>query len=165
MEVKAVMAIAFTENSKRLVFDILDYEFPAVSKSDYDYDSNWLKISMDYSDRSFSFQEEVCCLLSFEFRELIGAIDGILSGRETGYISDFMEPYLSFALTKAEDTYAVMIKFIYDGSAWNDIVSGNEPAGIDRPQRAMQGFIRKIPLSQGGEIMPYRIMKKELIAL
>ena len=32
-----------------------------------------------------------------------------------------MEPYLSFAVTKAKDTYAVMIKFIYDGAAWNDI--------------------------------------------
>ena len=118
---EVTLAIAFIENNKRLVLDILDYEFPAVSKSDDDYDSNWLKVSIDYSDGSFSIQEEACCLLSFELRELIGAIDGILSGRETGYISDFMEPYLSFAVTKAEDTYAVMIKFIYDGPAWNDI--------------------------------------------
>ena len=115
------MAITFSENNKRFVLDLLGYEFPAVSKSDDDYDANWLKVSMEYSDGSLSFQRIDCCLLSYELRELIGAIDGILSGRETGYISDFMEPYLAFAVTKAADVYAVMIKFIYDGAAWNDV--------------------------------------------
>ena len=115
------MAVAFSENNKRLVLDILGYQFPNINKSDDDYDSNWLTVSMAYSDEQLSFQQTDHCLLSFELRELIGAIDGILSGAETGYISDFLEPYLAFAATRTNDMYAVLIIFIYDVSAWNDV--------------------------------------------
>ncbi len=121
--VEKIMAITFQENSKRLVFDILGYQFPNIAKGDDDYDANWLTVSIEYSDGQLSFQKTDYCLLSFELEELIGKMDGIISGAETGLMTDFLEPYLALAVTKAENTYAVQIRYVYDTTdgIWKDV--------------------------------------------
>ena len=114
------MSITFTEHSKRLVLDILGYEFPD-GRGDM-YDVNWLEVGVAYDDGSLSFRQKDSCLLSYELEELTEALDGIVEERETGTIQTFMEPYLSFAVTRVGEVYAVQIRFVYDTSdGWKTI--------------------------------------------
>ena len=106
------MSITFTEGSKRMELEILGYEFPD-GRGDM-YDVNWLDVGVAYDDGSLSFFQKDSCLLADELEELTEALDGILEGRETGLIRTFMEPYLSFAVTKVGEVYAVQVRFVYD---------------------------------------------------
>ena len=106
------MSITFTENGKRLELSILGYEFPD-GKGDM-YDVNWLDVGFVYDDGSLSFRQKDSCLLSYELEELTEALDGIVEGRETGTIQTFMEPYLTFAVTRVGEVFAVQVRFVYD---------------------------------------------------
>ncbi len=108
------MSITFTENGKRLELSILGYEFPD-GKGDM-YDVNWLEVGVAYDDGSLSFRQKDSCLLAGELAELTEALDGIVEGRETGTIQTFMEPYLTFAVTRVGEVYAVQVRFVYDTS-------------------------------------------------
>ena len=115
-----IMSVTFTESGKRLELDILGYEFPD-GKGDM-YDVNWLEVGVAYDDGSLSFRQKDSCLLAYELEELTEALDGIVEGRETGMIQTFMEPYLSFAVTRVGEVYAVQIRFVYDTSdGWKTI--------------------------------------------
>lgn len=115
------MGIVFFENKKRLEISILGYEFE-LSKGIDVYDANWLTVKFDYMSN-----EQVCsftdnCLLANELEYLAISIKDIINGKETGIISDFIEPYLKFALTKVGDMYAVQIRFTYDTTGnWKEI--------------------------------------------
>lgn len=106
------MSVIFTENIKRLELEILGYEFPD-GRGDM-YDVNWLDVGFVYDDGSLSFRQKDSCLLAYELEELTEALDGIVEGRETGTIQTFMEPYLSFAVTRVGEVYAVQVRFVYD---------------------------------------------------
>ena len=106
------MSILFIENSKRLELSILGYEFPD-GRGDL-YDRNWLNVGVAYDGGSLSFRQKDSCLLSFELAALTEAVDAILAGRESGTITDFTEPYLTLAVTRVEDVYALQVRFVYD---------------------------------------------------
>ena len=126
------MSVIFTENGKRLELDILGYEFPD-GKGDM-YDVNWLDVGVAYDDGSLSFRQKDSCLLSYELEELTEALDGIVEGRETGMIRTFMEPYLSFAVTRVGEVYAVQVRFVYDTSdGWKTV---GVCQGMDRRELA-----------------------------
>ena len=112
------MSVTFTEKDKRLELSILGYEFPD-GRGDM-YDLNWLNVGVAYSDGSLSFRQVDSCLLSFELAALTEAVDAILAGRESGTITDFMEPYLTLAVTAVGEVYAVQVRFVYDttGGHW-----------------------------------------------
>ena len=126
------MSILFTEGSKRLVLDILGYEFPD-GRGDM-YDVNWLEVGVAYDDGSLSFRQKDSCLLSYELEELTEALDGIVEERETGTIQAFMEPYLTFAVTRVGEVYAVQVRFVYDTSeGWKAV---GVCQGMDRQELA-----------------------------
>ncbi len=60
---------------------------------------------------------------TFELQEIATAFENTANGRETGYILEFLEPYLLIALTKADDYCSVQIRFMYDmvDGDWKDI--------------------------------------------
>ncbi|MBR4692867.1 MAG: hypothetical protein IKP17_08920 [Oscillospiraceae bacterium] len=126
------MSITLTENDKRLELDILGYEFPE-GGSDL-YDVNWLVVGVAYDDGSLSFRQEDSCLLAYELRELTEALDGIVEGRETGLIRTFMEPYLSIAVTRVGEVYALQVRFVYDTAGpWKAV---GVCRGLDRRELA-----------------------------
>ena len=114
------MSIILIENNKRLELDILGYEFPD-AEGDY-FDANWLNVGIRYDDGSLSFRQIDSCLLAFELEELTETLDAILEGRETGTATDFMEPYLTFAVTRMGERFDVQLRFVYDtGSPWKEV--------------------------------------------
>ena len=114
------MSITLIENNKRLELDVLGYEFPD-AEDDY-FDANWLNVGIRYEDGSLSFRQVDSCLLAFELAELTETLDAILEGRESGTITDFMEPYLTFAVTRMGEGYDVQARFVYDtGSPWKEV--------------------------------------------
>ena len=128
------MSITFSENNKRLELEVLGYEFPD-AEGDY-YDANWLNVGIRYDDGSLSFRQVDSCLLAFELEELTETLDAILEGRESGTITDFMEPYLTFAVTRTEETYAVQLRFVYDTDGpWKEV---SVCQGMDR--RELRGM-------------------------
>ena len=106
------MSITLIENNKSLELEVLGYEFPD-AEDDY-FDANWLNVGIRYDDGILSFRQVDSCLLAFELKELALALDAILEGRESGTITDFTEPYLALSVTRAGETYAVQVRFVYD---------------------------------------------------
>ncbi len=118
------MSLVFTEGEKKIEFNVINYEYPErVATEDYDYDANWLTVEIAYScgDDKNTYYDS--CLLTSELIELIDRIDDLLAGKETGFITDFMEPYLKFSVTKVGDLFAVQIRFVYDTAdgQWKEI--------------------------------------------
>ena len=114
------MSITLIENNKRLELDVLGYEFPD-AEDDY-FDANWLNVGIAYDDGNLSIRQIDSCLLAFELAELTETLDAILEGRETGTTTDFMEPYLTFAVTVVGGRCAVQLRFVYDtGSPWKEV--------------------------------------------
>lgn len=115
------MNIIFTEKDKKLEFSIIDYEFPLQKDMD-NFDANWLTVKIDYSEGDSSASYTDNCILADELEAMTDGIENIVSGKETGIITDFMEPYLKFSLTKVGYIYAVQIRFVYDTTgSWKEI--------------------------------------------
>jgi hypothetical protein len=115
------MAVVFSENNKCLKFDIVDYQFPA-KRGMNNFDANWLTVKIEYTLNEESQTWTDNCLLSDELESLTEDIDTIIEDKETEMITEFMEPYLKFAITRASDIFAVQIRFVYDTSdGWKDV--------------------------------------------
>lgn len=114
------MSVIFKEGNKRIEFSIIDYEFSMQKGMDL-FDANWLTVRIDYKDDNNSAVYTDNCLLADELESMISGIADVIDGKETGIITDFMEPYLKFSLTKAEDSYAVQLRFVYDTEDWKEI--------------------------------------------
>lgn len=121
-EGKQFMSIIFRELGKQLALSIDGYEFDHSDINNNYYDANWLRVRVDYSENRISHTYKDSCLLASELRELTKDIDNIINGSETGLITDFLEPYLKFAVTAVRSIYAVQVRFVYDTSqGWKDI--------------------------------------------
>lgn len=116
------MSIIFEEGTKRLVFSITGYQFPFETVTN-EYDANWLMVQVDYSDAGVENTYIEPCLLSFELESLVNEIRGIIQGKETGMITDFLEPNLKLLITKVGELYAVQIRFVYEMSCsgWKEV--------------------------------------------
>lgn len=87
-----------------------------------EYDSSWLTVAIEYFDGVEHHSYTDNCLLVDELESVAREMKDILSGKETGMIADFTEPYLELAVTKVDDVYAVQIRFVYDTSDdWREI--------------------------------------------
>ncbi len=115
------MSVTFTESDKKIELSIVGYEFAAKKGMD-EYDSNWLTVAIEYFDGVEHHSYADNCLLADELDSVVREMKDILSGKETGMIADFTEPYLGLAVTKVDDIYAVQIRFVYDTSDdWKEI--------------------------------------------
>lgn len=80
--------------------DVVGYQFPDSPKSgkdNFDYDSNWLVLSICYTDGGISAKQKDACLLSCELLDLYKELCVLRDIQSGSYISDFMEPYLRIA--------------------------------------------------------------------
>lgn len=124
------------DRNKTIEFGILGYQFPNAGRSkpnDPDYDANWLTVQVNYTEDGTTAHFQDSCVLTWELQEMAEALTDILADRETAYISDFMEPYLKFAVAKAGDKFTFTIDFVCDVSEgeWKKI---NTTQLMDREQ-------------------------------
>ena len=70
-------------------------------------------VRVNYSDPDLSFDFTDPCLLNFELKEFADEIQE-LELTETDLIKNFIEPYLSMAITKTDDDFAFQIRFVYE---------------------------------------------------
>ena len=103
-------------NTRRLSFVIESYQYPHLRSSgrDYDYDANWLDVSIQYSDEEGTYQYLNPCLLTYELESLVDDIADVVSGEESLYISDFMEPYLKISAMRVDNTIMLGLGYVYD---------------------------------------------------
>lgn len=114
------MAVIFREENKKLEFDIAGYAYPLQNNSDC-FDANWLTVKIKYEDDDISEQYTDNCLLTNELETLLAEIKNILDGKESGTISDFMEPYLKFSLARVGTLYVLQIRFVYSAEDWKEV--------------------------------------------
>ena len=102
--------------SKSLSFTIEEYQYPSEKShgDDYNYDANWLNVVIEYSDETGIKHYRDACLLTYELENCTEKIHKIISGEEMLYFSDFMEPYLKLAVSRAGDRIVFGIEFVYD---------------------------------------------------
>lgn len=115
------MSVLFQEKSKTLELSVIGYEYPIKKGMDI-YDANWLTVKICYSGGGNSAVYTDNCLLTKELESLINDIEDIISGKESGFITDFLEPYLKFSLTKVNEIYALQVRFAYNTyGKWKEI--------------------------------------------
>ena len=105
------------EENNSIRFDVLGYQFPKCMNSkpnDYNYDANWLTIKVTYTTSEGTNEYTDSCLLTYELNEVVTGIDNLIGSRQSGYISDFMEPYLKIAIAKSGENYVFQFYFVYD---------------------------------------------------
>ena len=138
------MSITLTDQKKVLAFGIEGYEYPDEKTSapdDYNYDANWLNVWFEWTDGKSSDKSTDACLLTDELKGLFNSAIEIESGRENGYISDFMEPYLKVSITRSDDRFAVQVRYIYDTSSgpWKEFYVVDQLSG-----EAFREFCRQL---------------------
>lgn len=108
----------FVEDNRSIELIINSYQFPKEKTVDneYNYDANWLVCEIKYSENDFTEVYSDACLLTCELEELAEALLKILNGDDSGYISDFIEPYLNVSIAKAGDKVLFIVHFVYDTS-------------------------------------------------
>lgn len=77
--------------------DVVRYQFPDSPKSkkgDYNFDSNWLLLSVCYTEDGVSVTEEDACLLADELSNLYAGLEKLRESQAGSYISDFIESQL-----------------------------------------------------------------------
>ena len=104
------------ENNKELSFNICGYQFKQMKSTitEYNYDANWLNCEIEYFENGSRYVYTDSCLLTYELEELIFALSKIIKGKESSYISAFMEPYLKIAIAKVENKMLFIVNFVYD---------------------------------------------------
>ena len=105
--------------------DVVGYQFPDSPKSgkdNFDYDSNWLVLSICYTDRGVSAKQKDACILSYELLDLYKELCALRDIQTGSYISGFMGPYLRIAALKNEDQYSFAIHFAFDttDNSWKE---------------------------------------------
>ena len=105
-----------TSKNKIMDFSIIGYQFPdyIASSDGYDYDANWLLCEIKYTEGNYSQAYRESCILTYELQELTKAMENILNKKDDAYISDFLEPYLKIAITRAEEKVVFTIQYVYD---------------------------------------------------
>lgn len=107
------------DKNKTKEFGVIGYQFPNAGRSkpnNPDYDANWLTVQVGYAEDETTAVFRDSCVLTWELKEMADALSEILDGRETAYISDFMEPYLKFAVARTGDSFTFTIDFVCDVS-------------------------------------------------
>ena len=56
------------------------------------------------------------CLLTYELEELIDGLSEVIADKESLYISDFMEPYLKFAIASTDGKILLGMEFVYEAN-------------------------------------------------
>jgi len=104
------------DKNKSIDFNVIGYEFPyeKPSKKTFNYDANWLKLEFVCCDETTNNTYIDTCLLTYEMSELITALEQVINGSESSYISDFMEPYLAVCITKIDEFIIFVLSFVYD---------------------------------------------------
>lgn len=114
------------EENNSIQFDVLGYQFPKCEKSkpnDYNYDANWLTIKVTYTTSGGTNEYTDSCLLTYELNEVVTGINNLIGLKQSGYISDFIEPYLKIAIAKSDENFVFQLHYIYDtsGGDWKTI--------------------------------------------
>ena len=101
-----------------LSFEIDDYQYPEHKSQEkgYDYDANWLEVAIQYSYHNEVEKYKDACLLTYELEELIDGLSEVIAGKESLYISDFMEPYLKFAIASTDGKILLGMEFVYEAN-------------------------------------------------
>ena len=82
----------------------------------YDYDANWLEVAIQYSNQNEVEGYKDACLLTYELEELIDGLSEVIAAKESLYISDFMEPYLKFAIASTDGKILLGMEFVYEAN-------------------------------------------------
>lgn len=139
--------------SNSMELDVEGYQFPDSPKSEkdnFDYDSNWLVLSICYKDGGVSARQKDACLLSYELLNLYKELYALRDIQTGSYISDFMEPYLRIAVLKNADQYSFTVQFVFDtaDSSWKEwkvcaVVTTDE---YNRLLNELKLLVKKYPL-------------------
>ena len=142
--------ILFSDGNKNILFDITDYEFIYCKKMDY-YDANWLTVNIRCTDNCTDKSYKDNCILTYELDNLVKQIDNIIDGKESGLITEFMEPYLKFSITKTKDIYAVQIRFVCDTTEeWKEVYvsQGMNVKELVEMRNGLDKLRKKFPVRQ-----------------
>ena len=106
------------ENNKSISFEVTDYEYPRYksTESGFDHDANWLMVSVTYSDDTGIRKYRDACLLTTELEGLVLELSEVVDGKESLFISDFLEPYLKIIVSRANEKIVIGMEFVYDTS-------------------------------------------------
>lgn len=143
--------ILLSDDNKNILFDIIDYEFSYFKKMDY-YDANWLTVNIRYTDNYTDKSYTDNCILTYELDDLVKQIDNIIDGKESGLITEFMEPYLKFSVTKTKDIYAVQIRFVCETvEEWKEVYvsQGMNVNELVEMRNGLDNLRKKFPERQG----------------
>ena len=101
-----------------LSFEIDDYQYPEHKSQEkgYDYDANWLEVAIQYSNQNEVKEYKDTCLLTYELEELIDGLSEVIADKESLYISDFMEPYLKFAIASTDGKILLGMELVYEAN-------------------------------------------------
>ncbi len=143
------------DKNKSIDLNIVGYEFPNANPSKksecFDYDANWLTITLNYKEKNVNETYTDNCLLTCELFDLIKALQCIINDKDDNYMSDFLEPYLSVCITKIDTHIVFVLSFVYntDNNKWlkrtvsakwtkqtaNDKLTELKDMGVNFPQR------------------------------
>ena len=115
------MIIQSRNKSLAFMIDNYQYETKGSESSSFDYDANWLIAKITYTDENGVRKEyRDPCIMTDELTELADGLSKVVFGRENQYVSDFIEPYLKFTITKSDDNILFGIEYAYETtrSAW-----------------------------------------------
>lgn len=105
------------DKNVKVEFRIVGYQFPDSphsKKNDFSYDANWLNIEIVYQNGIECNTYKDSCLLTYELKDTINDIQNLLTSKQTAFISEYMEPYLKFAVSKVDDKFNLILFFVYD---------------------------------------------------
>lgn len=105
------------DENLKIEFKVLGYQFPNIQvskKDDFDYDANWLTIQVSYQSKTECNVYRDSCLMTNELENIVRNMECILKSTETAFISECMEPYFKFAVSKTYDNFVLILYFVYD---------------------------------------------------
>ncbi len=140
------------DKNAKIEFRIVGYQFPDCTpskKNDFNYDANWLNIEVIYQNGTEYNTYKDSCLLTYELEDTINNIQDLLTSKQTAFISDYMEPYLKFAVSKVDDKFTLILFFVYDtvDGEWlsftvTELISREDLLSI---KDEMQSYLKQYP--------------------
>ena len=104
------------EGNKKLVLTVVGYQYPIIDKNTCYDDANWLNVSITYThDEQSNPRTRIdACVETWDISHLATTLKQILNGKQTKYVSDFLEPYLEISITRVEDKFQFDCSFCYE---------------------------------------------------